>query len=568
VDVVLEPAPKEPRLLFGAARAAAEAGVVPGLDYGRARASLKASGAVIAAGLPRDRARALLSYLSLEGFGAVARASAAPPRARRPSRAVLAAAAALAVLAAAAAVLALRPRAPAPRPGAAAALPAPAPAGARPEEKPAGALTTAELARLAQPALALLTCRGKLGSGFFVDEDEVLTNAHVTCGPGASLEVKLGGGRQLIGRVKKLDAWLDLAVVQVPGADVAAPLALGDSTALAAGDPVVLLGSPLGLEATVHDGKVSFVGRNLDGVAHVQVNADVNPGNSGGPLLDGRGRVVGIVTLKAEDATGLGFALPVEYAREALELPAPDAAARERWEATRARVKREDDAEAARIVSRLERPLPLSAGAAGDRLALVVMQRFPRGAAPTAVVAEVRDGEKLLCESRGEVSDWAPVERRFEEAAEHDRAGRKVRWMVRRGISADAYAGAAELDLSPCPAAIPDAATVSLRGAGDEVVPFPARSLEAARRMAEARDARAARIEAEDAARSEVAWRQAVRAARERIAALEARRSALLVRDARRELPALEAELAAARDALDELERRASFRSVPREWRR
>jgi serine protease Do len=577
--VVLEPAPKDPRLLFGAARAAAEAGVVPGLDYGRARASLKETGAVIAAGVPRDRARALISYLAIEGFGAAARTAPTPPRAARGgSRTRLAAAAAVlvAVLAAAlGAFLFLRARAPAPPRGEAAAAGEPAAPGASPEPRPpeaaaeraASALTTAELARLAQPALAVLTCRGKLGSGFFVAKDKVLTNAHVTCGPGTSLDVKLGGGRQLIGRVRSLDVWLDFAVVEVPGADVASPLALGDSTALSPGDPVVLLGSPLGLEATVHDGKVSFVGRNLEGVAHLQVNADVNPGNSGGPLLDGRGRAVGIVTLKAEDATGVGFALPVEYAREALGLPASDAA-RERWEATGARIRQEDDTEAARLVSRLERPLPLSAAAAGDRLALVVMQRFPRGTAPVAVVAEVRDGEKLLCESRGEVSDWVPVEQRFKEAAEHDRAGRRVRWMVRRGISTDAYAGAAELDVSSCPAGTGDAATVSIRGAGDEVVAFPARALEAGRRMVEARGVRAARLEADDAARSEAAWRQAFREARERIASLEARRRALLVRDARRELPSVEVELAAAREALDELERRASFQAIPREWRR
>jgi serine protease Do len=579
VDVVLDPAPTEPRLLFGAARAAAEAGVVPGLDFARARASLKRPGAVVAEALPRDRARALISYLAIEGFGAAARASAGPPRAAGGRfRARLAAAVgAVAVLAGAgAALLALRGRAPAPAPREVAAAPEPAatpgpPAERREEaapEKAAPALSTAELARLARPALAVLTCRGKLGSGFFVGRDRVLTNAHVTCGAGSTLDVKLGGGRQLIGRVRAIDPWLDFAVVEVPGAEAAAPLALGDSTSLAAGDPVVLVGSPLGLEATVHDGKVSFVARNLEGVAHVQLNADVNPGNSGGPLLDGRGRVVGIVTLKAQDASGVGFALPVEYAREALEAPPLDPAARERWDATRVRVRQEDDAEAARLVARLERPLPLSAAAAGDRLALVVMQRFPRGSTPVAIVAEVRDGEKLLCESRGEIAEWDPIERRFQEAAEHDRAGRKVRWMVRRGISTDAYAGAAQLDVSSCPASLPDSATITIRGAGDEVVAFPVRALEAGRRTAEALGARAARVEADDAARSEAAWRQAFREARERVAGLETRRRALLGRDPRRELPAVEADLAAAREALDELERRASFQAVPREWRR
>ncbi|HEY6099457.1 MAG TPA: S1C family serine protease, partial [Anaeromyxobacter sp.] len=358
VDVILDPAPREPRLLFKAARAAAEAEVVPGLDYARARAALERPGATVAAAMPRDRARALISYLAIEGFGAVARASAPAPRTRRRSRAALAAAiGAAAAGTALAAILALRgrPASDPPRQAGAARDPPAAPAAppARSPESAPGkapaALSTAQLADLARPALAVLTCRGKLGSGFFVSHDRVLTNAHVTCGPGATLDVKLGAGRQLIGRVKSHDGWLDYAVVEVPGADVGAPLPLGDSTVLAAGDPVVLVGSPLGLEATVHDGKVSFVARNLEGVAHVQVNADVNPGNSGGPLLDGRGRVVGIVTLKAEDATGVGFALPVEYALGALGAPAPDAAARDRWEATLARVREADDAEAGRL---------------------------------------------------------------------------------------------------------------------------------------------------------------------------------------------------------------------------
>jgi serine protease Do len=575
---VLTPAPTDPRLRFNAARAAVESGVVPGLDYARASASLKGPEAVVAAALPRDRARALVSYLALEGFTASARPAA---RALRPRRAWLAAGAGLAAaMAVAAAVLALRGRTPdAPRSAAQASAPAaPAAAAAKPpevapEKAPAPgappALSTAELARLAQPALAVLTCRGKLGSGFFVARDRVLTNAHVTCGPDSAIDVKLGGGRQLIGRVRALDAWLDYAVVQVPGADVAAPLPLGDSTALSAGDPVVLVGSPLGLEATVHDGKVSFAARNLEGVAHVQVNADVNPGNSGGPLLDARGRAVGIVTLRAENALGVGFALPVEYAREALQAPPPEPGPRERWESTLARVRQEDDGEAARLVSRLDRPLPISAAPAGDRLGLVVLQRFPRGTAPVAFVAEVRDGERLLCELRGEVSEWTPVEKRFQEAAEHDRAGRKVRWMVQRKISADAYAGGAELDVSSCPASASQGATVSIRGAGQEEIAFPAFALESARQVAEARGARAAA----DAAQAEAAWRSAFRQARDRIARLEAARNVLRAsvdtqQDARQNLAVVEAELAAAREALDELERRASFQAVPREWRR
>lgn len=578
VDVLLDPAPADARLLFKAARAAAAA-AIPGLDFATARAALERPGAPLATALPRDRARALLSALAAAGFAASARAAVGRPAAPRRRAALVAAAAGALVVAAVAAALALRAGPPAtvagtspPTPPAPAPSAAPAPEAAAPA---APAVSTQELGRRARPALAALSCRGKIGSGFFVAPDLLLTNAHVTCGKDAKLEVKLDDGRRLLGRVRALDEWLDWAVVEVTGAGVAAPLALGDSTRLEAGDPVVLVGSPLGLDATLHAGRVSFAARNLEGVVHVQVNADVNPGNSGGPLLDGEGRAVAIVTLRAEGASGVGFALPVEYARAALELPAADDAARERWDAAVARAADEDREEATRLVARLERPLLLAVDAVGPRLGLLVMHRWPAGPGPVPLAVEIRDGEQLVCELQGEVQEWAALAEQLEQLAKHEGARRRVRWMVRRGISKDAYAGAALVDPARCPSPPPASARVSLRGAPDEAPPFPAEALaEGARRAAE-QEATAVQLAAQGAAEAEAAWRQAFREARERIAKLEARRRELraaedagLVVEARRELPGVERELAEARDDLDDLERRASHAAVPREWRR
>jgi Trypsin-like peptidase domain len=72
----------------------------------------------------------------------------------------------------------------------------------------------------------------------------------------------------------------------------------------------------LGLDFTVHEGIVSSLSRSMGGLAYVQLDAKINPGNSGGPVIDSRGRVVGIVTLKARDAEGIGLALPINYAYE------------------------------------------------------------------------------------------------------------------------------------------------------------------------------------------------------------------------------------------------------------
>ncbi len=488
---------------------------------------------------------------------------------------------------AAAALLAVRGRpspSPAPAPHAAEAVaPAAAPHAAQPAPGAGSAvaveggatpreLSVEELARAARPALAVLTCGGRLGSGFFVDPERLLTNAHVVCGPSVPVDVKLADGRKLAGRVRALDEWLDYAVVDVPGAR-AAPLPLGDSTTLVAGAPVVLVGTPVGLEATVHAGKVSYVARDLQGVAHVQLNADVNPGNSGGPVLDAQGRAVGIVTLKQEGADGVGFALPVEYARDALEAPIRDEPQRQRWAATASRVEQDDDAEAKRLLARLEQPLLSGAGAVGGKLAVVVLRRWASSSPwPVPVTVEVREGAKVLCEASGVVSEWQSVEEKYREASAQDRATRTARWMLRRKIAAGTWAGVVLLDVSSCPHESSQWAVVALRGGGDETAGYPARELAEGRRAAADRAAATARRE-EATRASRRRRRPAFQTLRERVAKLEEERRN--VRDAlgrRTDTQLLER----ARRVEAELERRRAeleawsgelARGVPREWR-
>jgi Trypsin-like peptidase domain len=178
---------------------------------------------------------------------------------------------------------------------------------------PALALSTTEIARRAMPSTVSLRCADSLGSGFLVAEDLVLTNAHVLCGGESRINVVFENGRELAGQVVRSDPTLDLAVVQVKDAGVR-PLPLGDVGTLSVGDKLVMIGSPVGLEFTVHEGAVSNLSHAMLGVAYIQIEAKVNPGNSGGPLLDSQGRVVGIVTLKQRNAEGIGFALPINYA--------------------------------------------------------------------------------------------------------------------------------------------------------------------------------------------------------------------------------------------------------------
>jgi S1-C subfamily serine protease len=154
------------------------------------------------------------------------------------------------------------------------------------------------------------------GSGVLVSpEGEILTNSHVVRGA-AAVEAELADGRTLIADVAGDDPATDLARLVVAGGAPLPWAPLGDSNVLRVGDFAIAVGSPLGLARTVTLGIVSALGRTLRGEGGraiegvIQTDAPLNPGNSGGPLLDGSGRVVGINTAIVLGAQGLCFAVP------------------------------------------------------------------------------------------------------------------------------------------------------------------------------------------------------------------------------------------------------------------
>ena len=163
------------------------------------------------------------------------------------------------------------------------------------------------------------------GSGFIVSSDGlILTNAHVVDGADR-VTVTLKDGRTIEGRVMGKDNLTDMAVVKIEEEGLPT-ISFGDSDELQIGEYAIAIGNPLGLDNTVTTGIISATGRNSAQIGvgdkridFIQTDAAINPGNSGGPLLNAKGEVIGINTAILRNAQGLGFAIPINTARNIAE---------------------------------------------------------------------------------------------------------------------------------------------------------------------------------------------------------------------------------------------------------
>ncbi|HVP76532.1 MAG TPA: DegQ family serine endoprotease [Thermodesulfobacteriota bacterium] len=158
-----------------------------------------------------------------------------------------------------------------------------------------------------------------VGSGFVMNRDGyILTNNHVV-EDADQIKVKLANGKEYDGKVVGRDPKTDLALVKINGATDLHPLQMGNSDDIKVGSWVVAVGSPFGLEQTVTAGIVSAKGRVIGSGPYddfIQTDASINPGNSGGPLVDMKGQVIGVNTAIISEGKGIGFAIPINMAKE------------------------------------------------------------------------------------------------------------------------------------------------------------------------------------------------------------------------------------------------------------
>lgn len=256
---------------------------------------------------------------------------------------------------------------------------------------------------------------GRLGSGFLVDRrGRVLTNAHVV-DDATTAQVRFDDGTETDARVLGADESTDLAVLQVdrtaPGVT---PLPLGRSGTLNVGDAVIAIGNPFGLERTATTGIVSALKRiitapnGFDIQNVIQTDAAINEGNSGGPLLDAAGRVIGINSQIASESggnNGVGFAVPIDTIRPVADAIIAGGTATHAWLGVTGRSVTPDIAAALKL---------------GDARGVAIVETDDRGpaakaglrAATTAPGADVpRGGDIIVAIDGREVEDMADVSR-------------------------------------------------------------------------------------------------------------------------------------------------------------
>ncbi len=195
-------------------------------------------------------------------------------------------------------------------------------------------LSVAEISGLVKPSVVVIECMGEsdssAGSGFIISEDGyIATNYHVIA-KSKVVKVTLFSGDEYDATVVGSDALSDLALLKIK-ADGLTPVKIGDSDNLVVGEYVIAVGNPSGVDYkfTVTDGIISALGRKVEftnesgtpekAMTLIQTNADLNHGNSGGPLVNSRGEVIGVNVSRLESGyTGVGFSIPINEAMELL----------------------------------------------------------------------------------------------------------------------------------------------------------------------------------------------------------------------------------------------------------
>lgn len=180
-------------------------------------------------------------------------------------------------------------------------------------------MTRADFISLYKGAVIQIATPLSTGTGFYLKKyNLIVTNYHVVK-DFAKVTIKTQHLKKQLANVLFVDSRYDLAFIEVPEENSLADIHLGDYEAVQDGDNVMAIGHPFGLNYSSSSGVISRKDRVTNGLKYIQTDTAINPGNSGGPLVSAQGEVIGVNTFIIRGGDNLGFALPSEYVKEALE---------------------------------------------------------------------------------------------------------------------------------------------------------------------------------------------------------------------------------------------------------
>ena len=226
-------------------------------------------------------------------------------------------------------------------------------------------LTPKQIVERSKPAIVRIEAgEDKIGTGFVIDARGVIaTNLHVVAATDRILVKLLDGTNLPVQQIVNVDPDHDLALLAVAPARPLPSLALGDSDQVAAGDPVLAIGNPLGvLDYTVSDGLISSVRQVAPDFKLLQISAPISQGSSGGPLFNSFGQVIGVSTAVFTEGQNLNFGMPSNYVAALAAAPPRGISLADFFEATRPRAQ-ETVVDGVRIVRKVpEHPVALLGG--------------------------------------------------------------------------------------------------------------------------------------------------------------------------------------------------------------
>lgn len=306
-----------------------------------------------------------------------------------------------------------------------------------------------ELALVAEHATVHLKCGNQLGAGFFIDDDLVVTNAHVLCEGETQIDVTLANGQTRRGLVVKRNEWLDAALVRVAGF-AAEPLEMADATHLDRGEQVFLMGSPHGMDFSFSQGMVSHPNRSIMGISYIQIDAGVNPGNSGGPLLDADGHAVGIVSMMVGASDNIGLALPINYLIAGAQALLPTSETeidRERWQARVRKAVADDRHEVEKVTSEFGHAGLIGAFHQQPYGLVATVARWSDNPPPEEHFAfELSNDGSTICLPSGNSGNWRSVQANPSEFF----PPRYLMWLERNGLLRNMYTTSVRLDTDFC----------------------------------------------------------------------------------------------------------------------